>query len=79
MPFYIGYNKVLFTAPEHAECYRRTLDAAYADRTMTAVFESNFVGHPVSVLVPVPKHRCTSRGAARRSATSYQKVAKLIR
>ena len=79
VPFYIGYNKVLFTAPEHAESYRRTLDAAYADKTMTAVFESTFVGHPVSILVPVPKHPVH---IARRSETvrnTYQKVAKLLR
>jgi len=79
VPFYIAYNKVLFTQPEHADRYRRTLDAAYADRTMTAVFESTFVGHPVSVLVPVPKHPVH---IARRSETvrnTYQKVAKLIR
>lgn len=79
VPFYIGYNKVLFSQPEHAERYRRRLDAAYAGKTMTAIFESSFVGHPVSVLVPVPKHpaHIARRSEALRSA--YRKVTGLIK
>lgn len=79
VPFYIGYNKVLFTQPEHAARYRRVLDADYAGKTMTAVFESTFVGHPVSILVPVPKHpvHIARRSEALRGA--YQKVAKRFR
>ena len=76
VPFYIGYNKVLFTQPEHATRYRQALDAAYSGRTMTAVFESSFVGHPVSVLVPVPKHPVH---IARRNETlrsTYRKITK---
>ena len=79
VPFYVGYNKVLFTQPEHAERYRRTLDQAYAAKTMTAVFESTFVGHPVSILVPVPLH---PTHIARRSDTAraaYHKVMGLIK
>jgi hypothetical protein len=79
VPFYIGYNKVLFTQPEHAASYRRALDAVYADKTMTAIFESTFVGHPVSILVPVPKHpiHIARRNAALRN--TYRKVAALIK
>ncbi|WP_241473500.1 class I SAM-dependent methyltransferase [Mycolicibacterium neoaurum] len=79
VPFYIGYNKVLFTQPEHAARYRQALDAAYSGRTMTAVFESSFVGHPVSVLVPVPKHPVH---IARRNETlrsTYRKITKGLR
>ncbi len=79
VPFYIGYNKVLFTQPEHADRYRRTLDAAYAGKTMTAIFESTFVGHTVSILVPVPKHpaHIARRSDALRS--TYRKVTGLIK
>ncbi len=77
VPFYIGYNKVLFTQPEHADRYRKALDRAYADRTMTAVFESVFVNHPVSVLVPVPVHPVHIARRSETARAAYRKVASL--
>lgn len=79
VPFYIGFNKVLFTQPEHAERYRRALDQVYAAKTMTAVFESVFVNHPVSVLVPVPKHPAHIARRSEAARTAYRKVTGLLK
>lgn len=79
LPFYIGFNKVLFAHPGHAEDYRRAIDDAYRDRTMTAVFSSVFAGHDVGVLVPVPKRPAD---IARRSETAravYRRLASLLK
>jgi hypothetical protein len=66
LPFYIGFNKVLFAQSNHIDRYRRAIDTAYRDRTMTAVFSSVFAGHDVGILVPVPKRPAD---IARRSET----------
>ena len=70
VPFYIGFNKVLFA--------RREIDDAYGNRTMTAVFSSVFGDHDVGVLVPVPKR---PKDIARRSETAraiYRRLASLL-
>lgn len=77
VPFYIGYNKVLFTQPEHAARYRHAVDQVYGRRTMTAVFETVFGGHPVSVLVPVPKKPADIARRSESARTAYRKVATL--
>jgi hypothetical protein len=78
VPFYIGYNKVLFAHRSYAERYRRDIDDAYRGRTLTAVFASVFGGHDVGVLVPVPKRPAD---IARRSETVravYHRLASLL-
>ncbi|MGX9790291.1 class I SAM-dependent methyltransferase [Mycobacterium sp. MMS18-G62] len=67
VPFYIGFNKVLFAHRSHADRYRHALDFAYGHRFMTAVYASVFAGHDVGVLVPVPKRPAD---VARRSETA---------
>ena len=79
VPFYIGFNKVLFAHPDYASRYRRAVDDAYAGRTMTAVFGSVFAGHDVGILVRVPKRPAD---IARRSATArtiYHRMASALR
>src|SRR4051794_40300813 len=78
VPFYIGFNKVLFAHRSHADHYRRAIDDAYGRRTMTAVYASVFAGHDVGVLVPVPKRPADM---ARRSQTAravYHRLASLM-
>lgn len=79
VPFYIGFNKVLFAHRSHAPIYRQALDEHYSGRVMTAVFESVFAGHPVGVLVRVPKRPAD---IARRSETAraiYHRLVSLRR
>ncbi len=79
VPFYIGFNKVLFARPDHAKRYRQAIDDTYAGRTMTAVFSSVFAGHDVGVLVPVPKRPVD---VARRSETAravYHRLVGLVK
>ncbi|MGB8402932.1 MAG: class I SAM-dependent methyltransferase [Mycobacterium sp.] len=79
VPFYIAYNKVLFTQRQFAESYRRAIDAAYERKTLTAVMSSVFAGHPVTVLVPVPKspaHMARQNDTVR---SVYRRIASLWR
>lgn len=75
VPFYIGFNKVLFAHRSHADDYRRAIDDAYGGRTMTAVYASVFGGHDVGVLVPVPKRPAD---VARRSETARAVYHRLV-
>jgi hypothetical protein len=77
-PFYIGFNKVLFAHPDHADRYRRAVDEAFADKTMTAVFDSVFGGHQVGVLVPVPKRPADVARRVPLARGIYQRLAALL-
>lgn len=49
-PFAIGFNKVLFSRPEHCDRYRNAVAAAFETRALIEPKESVFAGHDVAVL-----------------------------
>ena len=53
VPFGIGFNKTLFTQPEHAEFYRNELESAFTGSLRIQSFSTVFAGHPVVYLAPV--------------------------
>jgi Methyltransferase domain len=66
VPFVIGFNKVFLTTPEFVGHYQRAVDAAFSDRYLTSVKESEFFGNRVSVVARV---RRTPRLILRRNKT----------
>lgn len=66
LPFAIGFNKVFLTTPEFVEHYQRAVGAAFSDRYLTSVKESEFFGNHVSVVARV---RRTPRLILRRNKT----------
>lgn len=66
VPFAIGFNKVFLTTPEFVERYQRAVGAAFSDRYLTSVKESEFFGNHVSVVARV---RRTPRLILRRNKT----------
>ncbi|OFJ55416.1 class I SAM-dependent methyltransferase [Mycolicibacterium grossiae] len=53
VPFAVGFNKVLFTQPEHVESYQGALVAQFEDRPWRLTHKrSTFAGHSVVVLGP---------------------------
>jgi hypothetical protein len=79
LPFYIGFNKVLFAQAEHIDRYRRAIDTAYRDRTMTAVFSSVFAGHDVGILVPVPKRPADIARRSETVRTIYHRLGSILK
>ncbi|WP_319455137.1 MULTISPECIES: class I SAM-dependent methyltransferase [unclassified Mycobacterium] len=72
VPFAVGFNKTLFAHPEYAGAYRAELIEAYRRRYLTVPLDDKtFAGHPVVVLVSVPR---TPVMLARRSETARRVV-----
>lgn len=65
VPFALGFNKVFFAAPAHADVYRAVLEESFGGRTRICVKSSVMSGHEVLVLF-APK--LTPRYLASRNA-----------
>lgn len=57
VPFALGFNKVLLSAPEYATYYRDTLRAHFEDRLLEWVKLASFAHHEVLVMGRVPRNR----------------------
>jgi hypothetical protein len=67
-PFTIGFNKVLFSQPEHCARYRHAVAAAFARRASVAHKSSEFTGYQVEVLsrvTPTPREALRHNQVAR--------------
>jgi methyltransferase family protein len=65
-PFFIGFNKVFFTQPEHCAYYSAILDSTFGGRMRVAVASSVFAGHEVGLLVrQSPAHLLSQNATAR--------------
>jgi hypothetical protein len=50
VPFAIGFNKVFFASPDHAEYYRRILQSTFESRYLLFVKTSDFAAHEVLII-----------------------------
>lgn len=50
VPFAIGFNKVFFTSPEHAEFYRNAIRTNFEGRYFLYVKMSDYATHPVLII-----------------------------
>lgn len=67
IPFAIGFNKVFFTQPAHADSYRRAVEAKCKHNWRITADNATYSGHEVALLWRTPR---TPRGILRKNATA---------
>jgi hypothetical protein len=55
VPFAIGFNKVFFSLPQHAEYYRSALREHFEVGHLVYVKMANFAGHEVLIIIPLSR------------------------
>ena len=77
VPFAIGFNKVYFSLPEHAEFYRDKLRSHFENRFLEFVILSDFATHDVVIINRVPRQPRKLIGRSQMARNAYLRIQEL--